>query len=155
MLTLSINGEQHTLDVEPDTPLLWALRDAAGLTGTKYGCGAALCGACTVHIDGKAARACATPVEAAVGAEIVTIEGMAARPNQPVVAAWIAHDVPQCGYCQPGQIMTACALLSENAAPSDADIDRAMNNICRCGCYADIRAAVHTAAAALRKGAPL
>ena len=155
MPTLSINGVKHDLDVEPDTPLLWALRDAAGLTGTKYGCGVAQCGACTVHIDGRAARSCATPVEAAVGAEITTIEGVAARGDHPVVAAWIARDVPQCGYCQPGQIMAACALLAENAAPSDADIDEGMQNICRCGCYADIRAAVHAAAAALKAGAKL
>lgn len=150
MLTLSVNGRKHQVDVEPDTPLLWVLRDTLGLTGTKYGCGVAECGACTVHIDGHAARACATPVEAAANAEITTIEGMVEKSDHPVVAAWIAQDVPQCGYCQPGQIMTAAALLAANSSPSDADIESEMHNICRCGTYADIRAAIHRAAAMMK-----
>jgi aerobic-type carbon monoxide dehydrogenase small subunit (CoxS/CutS family) len=147
MLTLTINGQAHSLDVPTDTPLLWVLRDTLGLTGTKFGCGQALCGACTVHVDGKATRSCVTPIAAVAGHRITTIEGLSAAGEHPVQAAWVQHDVPQCGYCQSGQIMSAAALLARNAHPSDADIDAAMaGNICRCGTYSDIRAAIHSAA---------
>jgi aerobic-type carbon monoxide dehydrogenase small subunit (CoxS/CutS family) len=153
MITLVINGQTHTVDVAADTPLLWVLRDALGLTGTKYGCGQALCGACTVHINGAAARSCTTPVAAVAGSKITTIEGLSAKSDHPVQRAWLEHDVPQCGYCQSGQIMSAAALLSQNRNPTDADIDAAMSgNICRCGTYNDIRAAIHTAAGLMRKG---
>jgi isoquinoline 1-oxidoreductase subunit alpha len=155
MFTLSINGKQYSVDVEPGTPLLWALRDTIGLTGTKYGCGIAQCGACTVHVGGEATRACITMVETIGAAEITTIEGIVARPNHPVVEAWMGLDVPQCGYCQPGQIMAATALLANNPSPSDEDISREMVNICRCGTYHDIRAAVHKAARAVEDGASL
>ncbi len=145
---LSINQQTHQLDVDPSTPVLWALRDALGLTGTKFGCGAALCGACTVHINGQATRSCVTPVSAVAGQQITTIEGMENDAVGRVVqAAWIQHDVAQCGYCQSGQIMSATALLKTNKKPSDADIDAAMaGNICRCGTYQRIRAAIHDAA---------
>jgi isoquinoline 1-oxidoreductase subunit alpha len=152
MIALTINGQVHHLDVEPDTPLLWALRDTLKLTGTKFGCGQALCGACTVHVDGAATRSCVLPVSAVAGRKITTIEGLDPKGAHPVQAAWIAHDVPQCGYCQSGQIMSAAALLAHNPSPTDADIDAAMaGNICRCGTYADIRAAIHTAAAHTHK----
>jgi isoquinoline 1-oxidoreductase alpha subunit len=149
MPRLTINGHPQQVDVDPDTPLLWVLRDTLGLTGTRYGCGIAQCGACTVHVDGVATRSCSVPVSSAEGAQITTIEGLS--PNgglHPVQKAWIAHDVPQCGYCQSGMIMAVAALLKEKPQPSDADIDAAITNICRCGTYARIRAAIHTAAAA-------
>jgi len=144
---LTINGTTRDIDVEPDTPLLWVLREQAGLTGTKYGCGVGQCGACTVHVDGAAVRSCSLPVSA-VGAEqkIVTIEGLSPDSSHPLQKAWLALDVPQCGYCQSGQIMQAAALLSENPKPSDADIDAGMLNICRCGTYNRIRAAIKLAA---------
>ena len=147
-LTLIVNGKEHALNIDPKTPLLWALRDALGLTGTKFGCGMGLCGACTVHIDGKPVRSCSTPVSAAAGKKITTIEAVGATPvGQKVQAAWVALDVPQCGYCQSGQIMSAVALLTEKPSPTDADIDDAMaGNICRCGTYPRIRAAIHRAA---------
>ena len=147
MLSLTVNGQTHEVDVEPDTPLLWVLRDHLHLTGTKFGCGQALCGACTVHVDGQPMRACATPVEAAVGAEVTTIEGIAGDEAKAVLTAWQTLDVVQCGYCQSGQIMTAVALLGGNPKPSDTDIDGALTgNICRCATYHRIRAAVHEAA---------
>jgi aerobic-type carbon monoxide dehydrogenase small subunit (CoxS/CutS family) len=147
VIELEINGKKHQLDVEPDMPLLWALRDHAGLTGTKYGCGMALCGACTVHVDGNPTRACVVPVSAVVGRKIRTIEGLSADRSHAVQKAWIELDVPQCGYCQSGQIMSAVALLEKNASPTDADIDAAMaGNLCRCGTYQRIRAAIHLAA---------
>jgi isoquinoline 1-oxidoreductase subunit alpha len=148
MVTLNINGKEEELDVLPAMPLLWALRDVANLTGTKYGCGMSLCGACTVHVDGKAIRSCVTPVSTAVGKKIVTIEGLAADSvGKAVQEAWQKLDVVQCGYCQSGQIMSAAALLRGNKKPSDADIDSAMSgNICRCATYVRIRAAIHEAA---------
>jgi isoquinoline 1-oxidoreductase alpha subunit len=146
---LTINGHAQQVDVDPDTPLLWVLRDTLGLTGTRYGCGIAQCGACTVHIDGVATRSCSVTVGAAEGAEITTIEGLSANGDlHPVQKAWIALDVPQCGYCQSGMIMAVAALLKEKPQPSDADIDAAITNICRCGTYARIRAAIHAAATA-------
>jgi aerobic-type carbon monoxide dehydrogenase small subunit (CoxS/CutS family) len=146
-ITISVNGTQHGIDVEPDTPLLWVLRDTLGLTGTKYGCGAALCGACTVHLDGKPVRSCRTPLSAVGERQVTTIEGVSANGLNAVQRAWIEEDVVQCGYCQPGQVMAATALLAANPQPSDADIDRAMRrNICRCGVYQRIRNAVHRAA---------
>ena len=155
MITLTVNSRQHRVDVPPDTPLLWAIREAVGLTGTKYGCGVAQCGACTVHLDGQPARSCITPVSAVGGRAVTTIEGLgAAGALHPVQQAWIAEDVPQCGYCQAGQIMSAAALLAANPSPTDADIDAAMaGNICRCGTYQRIRAAIHRAAAAAKAGA--
>ena len=151
MISLNVNGKTMALDVEPDTPLLWALRDFAGLTGTKYSCGRALCGACTVHIDGRPTRACVTPVSAAVGRKITTIEAIGAtRAGKAVQDAWVAENVPQCGYCQSGQIMSAVALLASKKNPSDADIDTAMaGNLCRCATYVRIRAAIKRAAAAM------
>ena len=148
MVTLKVNGKMHTLDVEPDMPLLWAVRDEIGLTGTKFGCGIAQCGACTVHIDGVAMRSCSVAVANAAGKEITTIEGLASPDGKlhPVQAAWIAEDVPQCGYCQSGQIMAASALLKQKPNPTDADID-GITNICRCGTYIRIRRAIHRAAA--------
>ncbi len=149
MTTISVNGTQHDLgDIDETMPLLWALRDRIGLVGTKFGCGIAQCGACTVHLDGTAIRSCSTPVSAAQGRQITTIEGLADGERlHPLQQAWIDHDVPQCGYCQSGQIMSAAALLAETPNPTDADIDRAMSgNICRCGTYLRIRAAIHTAA---------
>ena len=148
MARLNINGKTHNVDVDPSTPLLWAIRDTVGMTGTKFGCGAQLCGACTVHLDGKPVRSCGTPVSAAEGKKITTIEGIGATPEgKKVQAAWAALDVPQCGYCQSGQIMSAAALLAEKPKPTDADIDNAMSgNICRCGTYPRIRAAIHKAA---------
>src|SRR6185369_2898926 len=151
MITLNVNGKELTTEASADTPLLWVLRDSLNLTGTKFGCGMALCGACTVHIDGAATRSCVLPVSAAAGKKISTIENVAAEPvGKAVQEAWIAENVPQCGYCQSGQIMSATALLSQNRKPTDADIDTAMTgNICRCGTYVRIRAAIHRAAAAL------
>jgi aerobic-type carbon monoxide dehydrogenase small subunit (CoxS/CutS family) len=146
-LTVIVNGKEHALDVDPRTPLLWVLRDALGLTGTKFGCGAGLCGACTVHIDGKAVRSCVTTVDQADRKQVTTIEGLSADNSHPVQVAWLAEDVSQCGYCQPGQIMSAAALLKKKPKPTDADIDEAMNgNICRCGTYARVRRAIHRAA---------
>ncbi len=146
-ITLTINGTERTLEAEPDMPLLWALRDLAGLTGTKFGCGKALCGACTVHVDGEPVRSCSFPVSAADGRDITTIEGLSADGSHPVQVAWRELNVPQCGYCQSGQIMSAAALLARNPAPSDAEIATAMSgNICRCGTYTRIRAAIHRAA---------
>jgi isoquinoline 1-oxidoreductase alpha subunit len=146
-VTLKVNGQTHTLDIEPEMPLLWALRDELQLTGTKFGCGIAQCGACTVHIGGVAMRSCSIPVAAAVGKDIVTIEGLAAPDGKlhPVQAAWVAEDVPQCGYCQSGQIMAAVALLKEKPNPTDEDIN-GITNICRCGTYVRIRRAIHRAA---------
>lgn len=148
MQKLNINGKIHQLDVDADTALLWVLRDVLDMTGTKYGCGMALCGACTVHIDGQATRSCVLPVAAVADKKITTIEGIAAsRVGKAVQSAWAANDVPQCGYCQSGQIMSATSLLAQNNAPSDADIDTAMSgNLCRCGTYNRIRAAIHSAA---------
>ena len=145
--TLNVNGEPTTVDVPSETPLLWVLRDVLGLRGTKYGCGIGQCGACTVHLDGAPARACQTPVSAVNGAQITTIEGLSADGTHPVQQAWQEIDVPQCGYCQAGQLMSAAALLERNTAPTDADIDIAMNgNLCRCGTYLRIRRAIHRAA---------
>jgi aerobic-type carbon monoxide dehydrogenase small subunit (CoxS/CutS family) len=153
MISLNVNGKRYQVDVSPDTPLLWVIRENLGLTGTKYGCGMSLCGACTVHVNGQAVRSCVTPVSAAVGREVVTIEGLAADGRHPVQQAWIAEDVPQCGYCHSGQIMSAVALLSENPKPTDADIDVAMSgNICRCGTYQRIRRAIHRAAKMMAQG---
>ena len=155
MIDFSVNGKPVSVDVDDDTPLLWALREPLQMTGTKFGCGMALCGACTVHLDGQAIRSCVTPVSSVKGRKVTTIEGIGSTPvGQAVQAAWVRLDVPQCGYCQSGQIMSASALLAEKKAPSDADIDSAMNgNICRCGTYNEIRAAVKDAAANLSKGA--
>ena len=145
--TLNVNGTSYTVDVEPETPLLWVLRDNIGLTGTKYGCGIAKCGFCTVHIDGAAAKSCQTKASAAVGTKVTTIEGLSANSTHPVQVAWVEHDVPQCGYCQSGQIMAAAALLSKRSNPTDAEIDEAMaDNLCRCGTYIRIRQAIHRAA---------
>ena len=147
-LSLNINGNVATFDAADDMPLLWLLRDIAALTGTKYGCGVALCGACTVHVDGQPMRACVTPIASVVGKRISTIEAISATPmGQRVQAAWVEHDVAQCGYCQSGQVMSACALLTEKPKPTDADIDKAMaGNLCRCGTYQRIRKAIKTAA---------
>ncbi len=148
MITLTINGRKRKVDAEPDTPLLWVLRDTLAMTGTKFGCGAQLCGACTVHLDGKPVRSCGTPVSAAAGKRITTIEAIGkTEAGRKIQAAWAAIDVPQCGYCQSGQIMSATALLEHKPHPTDADIDAAMaGNICRCGTYPRIRAAIHKAA---------
>ena len=147
MITLNVNGRDVQADVEPDTPLLWTLRDGLGLTGTKFGCGMAQCGACTVHLDGQPIRSCVTPVSAVGTKKITTIEGLSADGTHPVQRAWVAEQVPQCGYCQSGQIMSAAALLAKKPKPSDDDIDQAMaGNICRCGTYQRIRKAIHTAA---------
>jgi len=148
MARLTINGQQHTIDVEPDTPLLWAIREQAGLTGTKYGCGIAQCGACTVHINGEAVRSCSLPVSEAEGKQITTIEGLAQNGTlHRVQKAWIDHDVPQCGYCQSGMIMAVAALLKQKPKPTDADINEAITNICRCGTFQQVREAIHAAAA--------
>ena len=146
MITLNVNGKNHSIDVEPDMPLLWAIRELLGMTGTKYGCGIAQCGACTVHIDGEAVRSCSVPASAMAGVKITTIEGISKDSVHPIQKAWAAVDVPQCGYCQSGQIMAAISLLKDTPQPTDADIDEAMTNICRCGTYQRIRAAVHLAA---------
>ena len=154
MPNLKVNGKAFDVDVEPDTPLLWAIRENIGLTGTKYGCGIAQCGACTVHIDGVAMRSCSVPVSDAAGKQITTIEGLVAEGElHKVQAAWIANDVPQCGYCQSGMIMAVAALLKENPKPTDQDIDEAITNICRCGTYPRIRRAIHRAAE-LRRAMP-
>jgi len=147
MISLSINGQAHTVDVEDDTPLLWVIRDSIGMTGTKYGCGIAQCGACTVHIDGVATRSCSVPASLAAGKQITTIEGLAVNGKLTAVQqAWLDNDVPQCGYCQSGMIMAVTALLKQKPKPTDADIDAAITNICRCGTYQQIRAAIHAAA---------
>lgn len=151
MISFEVNGKHYALDVDPDVPLLWIIREHVGLTGTKYGCGEGLCGACTVHVDGDAVPSCQIPVKDVQGKKITTIEGIPV--NNPVKQAWIADDVPQCGYCQPGQVMQAIALLKKNPNPGDADIDNEMaGNICRCGTYQRIRHAIHTAAKAAGKG---
>jgi isoquinoline 1-oxidoreductase alpha subunit len=154
MISFSVNGKKVSVKDSPDTPLLWVLRDTLGMTGTKFGCGMALCGACTVHLDGSPVRSCSTPLSAAAGKKVTTIEAAAANPvGKAVQAAWVKHDVPQCGYCQSGQIMGASALLAKNKNPSDADIDAAMSGIiCRCGTYNQIRAAIKDAAQAMSKG---
>jgi isoquinoline 1-oxidoreductase subunit alpha len=147
MTRLVINGQSHTIEVDPDTPLLWVIREQIGLTGTKYGCGIAQCGACTVHIDGEAVRSCSVPVSAAEGKQITTIEGLAeAGTLHKVQKAWIEHDVPQCGYCQSGMIMAVAALLKDKPKPTDADINSTITNICRCGTFQQVRAAIHAAA---------
>ena len=149
MIRLSINGKVHNIDVEPDTPLLWAIREQAGLTGTKYGCGVAVCGACTVHIDGAAVRSCSVPVSSAAGKKITTIEGLAANGKlTKVQQAWLQNDVPQCGYCQSGMIMAVTALLQKTPKPTDAQIDAAITNICRCGTFQQVREAIHAVAKA-------
>jgi isoquinoline 1-oxidoreductase alpha subunit len=145
MITLNVNGKPYEIDLEPDTPLLWALRDAVGLTGTKFGCGIAQCGACTVHVNGEAMRSCSVPIGTLGGADITTIEGLAPDAKHPVQQAWLAEDVPQCGYCQSGQIMAVAAFLKHNPNPSDADIDAGITNICRCGTYERLRRAIHRA----------
>ena len=146
-ISLNVNGKERSVDVGPETPLLWVLRDTLELTGTKFGCGMGLCGACTVHLDGVAARSCSIPVSAAVGKRITTIEGLSADRSHVLQKAWMEEDVPQCGYCQSGQIMAAAALLAKKAKPTDADIDSAMSgNLCRCGTYQRIRRAIHRAA---------
>ena len=152
MIALNVNGKHFDLDVEPETPLLWVLRDTLGFTGTKFGCGAGLCGACTVHVDGQPMRSCSLAAGRLAGKEIATIESIAADSGHPVVIAWIEEQVPQCGYCQAGQVMAATALLQRNPNPSDADIDREMTNICRCGTYAEIRNAIRRASALMAKG---
>jgi isoquinoline 1-oxidoreductase subunit alpha len=153
MAKLNINGKVHDIQVEPDTPLLWAIREQVGLTGTKYGCGIAQCGACSVHINGEVRRSCSIPVGSVKASDrIVTIEGLSVDSSHPVQKAWLQIDVPQCGYCQSGQIMAAAALLRKNPHPTDADIDAAMTNICRCGTYQRIRTAVHIAAESMPKG---
>jgi isoquinoline 1-oxidoreductase alpha subunit len=149
--TLRVNGKTYQVDAEPGTPLLWVLRDSLGLTGTKYGCGIAQCGACTVLVDGRATRSCVLPLSVVLNNDITTIEGLATDSQHPVQQAWIEHDVPQCGYCQSGQIMAAVALLATKPNPSDSDIDREMTNICRCGTYRRIRMAIHRAAELSKK----
>ena len=149
MARLTINGKTSEVNVDPNTPLLWAIREWVGLTGTKYGCGVAVCGACTIHVDGKATRSCVTPVAAAVGKKITTIEGLANGSNlHKVQKAWVDHEVPQCGYCQAGMIMAVAALLREKPKPTDADIDASITNICRCGTFQQVREAIHAAAKA-------
>ena len=152
-ITLRVNGQSRTVDLPPDMPLLWVIRDILGLTGTKYGCGVAQCGACTVHLEGAAIRSCVTPVAGVAGRAITTIEGLSPDGSHPVQRAWIAHEVPQCGYCQSGQVMSAAALLSVTPQPTDADIDNAMaGNLCRCGTYDRIRQAIRTAAVEATNG---
>ena len=146
-ITFALNGKSQSVDVHPQTPLLWVLRDTLGYTGTKFGCGMALCGACTVHVNGNATRACVTPISTVAGKTVTTIEGLSAETTHPVQLAWIEEDVPQCGYCQSGQIMAVASLLAKTSKPTDADIDEALrNNICRCGTYSQIRRAIHRAA---------
>jgi isoquinoline 1-oxidoreductase subunit alpha len=153
MIPIIVNGKKHQVDAGSDTPLLWALRENLGLTGTKFGCGIAQCGACTVHVDGQPIRSCVTPIESVKGKKITTIEGLSADGSHPLQKAWIAEEVPQCGYCQSGQIMSAAALLATKPKPSDADIDAAMSgNICRCGTYQRIRRAIHRTAGNLAQG---
>ena len=147
MISLKVNGKAYEVDASPDTPLLWVIRENLGLTGTKFGCGKSLCGACTVHMNGQAIRSCVTPVSSVAGKEITTIEGLSPDCSHPVQQAWIMENVPQCGYCQPGQIMAAASLLAKNPRPSDEEIDKSMSdNICRCGTYQRIRRAIHLAA---------
>lgn len=153
MITIQINGKAHQTDADPGTPLLWLLRDHLHLTGTKYGCGIAQCGACTVHVDGRAMRSCVLPLSAVGSQAVTTIEGLGAERSHPVQQAWIEHDVPQCGYCQSGQIMAVAALLATNAQPTDDDIDREITNICRCGTYQRIRTAIHRASEIARSKA--
>lgn len=149
MTKLTVNGKTYDIDIDPDTPLLWAIREHVGLTGTKYGCGVAQCGACTVHLDGEPVRSCSMPASAAEGRQITTIEGIAQNGVlHKVQAAWVAHDVPQCGYCQAGMIMAVVALLKDKPKPTDADIDAAITNICRCGTFQQVREAIHMAASA-------
>jgi len=149
MVRLTVNGKTQEVDVDPSTPLLWVIREQLGLTGTKYGCGISMCGACTVHVDGVAVRSCTMPASAAVGKRVTTIEGLASgKALHKVQQAWIAHEVPQCGYCQTGMIMAAAALLQQKPKPTNADIDAAMTNICRCGTFQEVRAAIHAAAKA-------
>nr|WP_147030678.1 (2Fe-2S)-binding protein [Mucilaginibacter ginsenosidivorans]QEC62101.1 (2Fe-2S)-binding protein [Mucilaginibacter ginsenosidivorans] len=156
MITITVNGKQHNVDADPDMPLLWAIRDILGLTGTKYGCGVAQCGACTIHLNGEAVRSCVTKLSRAAGQQIVTIEGLSAANNHPLQVAWNELNVPQCGYCQSGQLMSAAVLLRENSNPTDQDIDDAMSgNICRCGTYQRVRAAIHKAAEMQREGAKI
>jgi isoquinoline 1-oxidoreductase alpha subunit len=151
-ISLNVNGKTVSVDAEPDTPLLWVIRDDIGLTGTKFGCGMALCGACTVHVDGEPVRSCQTPLSAVAGKKVATVESLSKDNSHPLQKAWIAHDVPQCGYCQSGQLMSAAALLSTNQNPSDTDIDNAMSgNLCRCGTYNRVRAAIKTAAVEMRR----
>jgi isoquinoline 1-oxidoreductase alpha subunit len=150
MLSITINGRTHQLDIEPETPLLWVIRDEIGLTGTKFGCGIAQCGACTVHVNGEAMRSCRIQVGDVAGKNVTTIEGLSADSRHPVQQAWLAEDVPQCGYCQSGQIMAAVAFLKEHPQPTDADIDANLTNICRCGTYVRIRRAIHRAAALMK-----
>ena len=146
-ITITVNGTPHTLNVEPEIPLLWAIRETLGLTGTKYGCGIAACGACTVHLDGRAVRSCVLPISAADGKNVTTIEGLAQGGTlHKVQQAWVAHQVPQCGYCQSGMIMAVAGLLAQTPAPTDEDIDAGLTNICRCGTFARVRAAIHAAA---------
>jgi len=151
MIKLTVNGKSRSVDVEPEMPLLWVLRDVLDVKGPKFGCGIAQCGACTVHVNGEPVRSCSFPVSAAAGKKVVTIEGLAPRGRvHPVQKAWIDHEVPQCGYCQGGQILVAAALLKKNPDPSDKDIDEAMTNICRCGTYARMRTAIHAAAKSMK-----
>jgi len=150
MVNIKVNGTSHQLDVEGDTPLLWVLREEIGLTGTKFGCGIAACGACTVHVNGQAVRSCAATVASVDGADIMTIEGLSADSRHPVQQAWLAEEVPQCGYCQSGQIMATVAYLKSNPNPTDADIDTNLTNICRCGTYERLRRAVHRAASLMK-----
>lgn len=155
MISFTVNGSNQSVDAEPDMPLLWALREKLNLTGTKYSCGIAQCGACTVHVDGRAVLACVTPMSSVAGKKVTTIEGLSATGDHPVQKAWIEVDVPQCGFCQPGQIMSATALLAAKPTPTDKDIDDAMaGNICRCGTYQRIRAAIHRAAVLAKGGRP-
>jgi isoquinoline 1-oxidoreductase alpha subunit len=149
-MELIVNGERQRIEADPDMPLLWVLRDLLELTGTKYGCGIGACGACTVLVDGRAVRSCVVPASSASGRKILTVEGLGAGHPHPLQRAWIGHQVPQCGYCQPGMLMAAAALLAQSPHPSDAEIDAAMTNICRCGTYPRVRAAIHAAARALR-----
>lgn len=151
MLSLTVNGKPYQVEVEPETPLLWVIRDTIGLTGTKFGCGMALCGACTVHLNGKPVRSCVTRVSQAAGQEVTTIEGLSAEAQHPAQIAWREGDVPECGYCQSGQIMAAAALLAKNPKPTDADIQREITNFCRCGTYRRIRQAIHRAAELMAK----
>ena len=150
MVNITVNGTPHALDVEGEMPLLWALRDEIGLTGTKFGCGIGQCGACTVHVDGRAVRSCAVPIGSVAGAQVTTIEGLSPDSRHPVQQAWLAEDVPQCGYCQSGQIMAVSAYLKSNPNPTDADIDANLTNICRCGTYERLRRAIHRAAALMK-----
>ncbi|SEM61879.1 isoquinoline 1-oxidoreductase, alpha subunit [Mucilaginibacter gossypiicola] len=156
MINITVNGQRHDIDADPNMPLLWVIRDILGLTGTKFGCGAAQCGACTVHLNGEAVRSCVTKLSRAAGQKIVTIEGLSLHNNHPLQLAWNEMNVPQCGYCQSGQLMSAAVLLRENPNPTDQDIDDAMSgNICRCGTYQRIRAAIHKVAAMQTEGAKL